>query len=160
MIKSSQQKVLDDLDKAILRALQQEGRISASELAKRVSLSVAATHTRMRRLEKEGFIRRYMAVVDQEKIGYDLLCFIHISFRLHEPKEVTRFLEEIRKLPEVLECFKVTGEYDCIVKVLVKNHRDFDRFWSDELTRIPGIARTHTAIVTHEVKTNGPVPVD
>jgi Lrp/AsnC family leucine-responsive transcriptional regulator len=151
---------MDEIDRGMLRCLQEDGRISVSDLARRIQLSVAATHARMRRLERDGYIRGYTAIVDTEQMGYDLLCFMHISFRLHQPEEVARFLEEVRQMPEVLECYKVTGEYDCILKVLVRNHRDFDRFWTEKVIHIPAVARTHTEIVTQYVKRHGIVPVD
>lgn len=160
MLKSSRSRALDTTDRQMLEILQREGRISASELGKRVNLSVAATHVRMRRLESDGYIKGYMAVVNRERIGYDLLCFIHVSFRLHQPEEMMRFLDEIRRMPEVIECHKVTGEHDCILKVVVKNHHDYERFWNEALTRIPGVARTHTAIVVNEIKSNSPTPID
>jgi DNA-binding Lrp family transcriptional regulator len=160
MIKSSAKAMLDELDKDILRALQEDGRISLVELGKRVKLSTAATHARVRQLEKRGFIQRYAAIVSREKIGYDLLCFIHISLRLHQPHEMMMFLDEIGKMPEVLECYKVTGEHDIILKVLVKNHHDYERFWMEKLTKVPGVAKTHTAIVVNEIKESGTVPIE
>lgn len=159
MLNTSRTKPLDEIDKAILKELQEDGRLSASELARRIKLSVAATHSRVRHLERDSYISGYRAVVDPEKLGFDLLCFVRISFRLHQQDEVARFLDEVRQMPEVLECYKVTGEFDCVLKVLVRNHRDFDRFWSEKLIHIPAVARTHTEIVTHNVKTNGSTPI-
>src|SRR5215510_12677118 len=104
MIKSSKNATLDNIDKALLRALQTEGRLSNVQLARKISLSPPATHTRRRRLEKDGYIRRYTAVVDRERAGYDLLCFIHISMQMHQLDQVDKFRKLILKMPEVLEC--------------------------------------------------------
>ena len=76
--------MLDDLDKSLLRSLQVNGRLSNVELARKINLSPPATHTRLKRLERDGYIRQYTAIVDREKAGYDLLCFIHISLQMHQ----------------------------------------------------------------------------
>ena len=161
MIKFSHGKIeLDAVDKAILKHMQQEGRLSVTDLAQRISLSVPATHTRLRQLESANYIERYVALVNKEKIGYDLMCYIHISFSLHQPEQFANFIAAIRDFPEVLECHKVTGEYDYMMKVIVRNHRALERFLSDKLTRLPGIARTHTYVVVDELKSVTAVPVE
>lgn len=160
MIKSSRQITLDDVDKAILRALQTDGGLSNVELAKVVKLSPPATHTRVRRLEKEGYIRQYTAVVDREKAGYDLLCFIHIGMQLHQLEQVEKFRAAIRKLPEVLECHHITGEHDYLLKVVVRNRKDLERFVVGQLTPMPGVARIHTSLVFSEVKSTTALPLD
>ena len=160
MVKSSQQTVLDDIDKAILRALQMNGGLSNVELARAVKLSPPATHTRVRRLEKGGYIRNYTAIVDREKAGYDLLCFIHIGMQLHQFEQVEKFRAAIRKLPEVLECHHITGEYDYILKVALRNRKDLERFVVDRLTPMPGVARIHTSLVFSEIKSTTALPLE
>ena len=88
MISYSVTPELDDVDKAILRILQTDGRISNVELARRIALSPPATHARLRRLEQDGVIREYTAVLDRERAGFDLLCFIHVSLSLHQLAQV------------------------------------------------------------------------
>ncbi|MBI3164015.1 MAG: Lrp/AsnC family transcriptional regulator, partial [Chloroflexi bacterium] len=117
MIKNSKNIMLDNVDKSLLRALQVDGRLSNVELARKISLSPPATHARLRRLEKDGYIRNYTAVVNREKAGYDLLCFIHISMQMHQLDQVDRFRKTIRQMAEVLECHHITGEYDYLLKV-------------------------------------------
>jgi len=160
MIKNSQNLMLDDLDKALLRALQADGRLSNVELARKISLSPPATHTRLKRLEKDGYIRQYSAVVDREKAGYDLLCFIHISLQMHQVEQVDKFREATRNMPEVLECHHITGEYDYLLKVALKNRKDLERFVVDKITPIPGVARIHTSLVLAEVKSTMALPLD
>lgn len=160
MIKSSQQLALDDIDKSLLRALQTNSNLSNVELAKAVKLSPPATHARVRRLEKEGYIRHYAAVVDREKAGYDLLCFIHISMQLHQLEQVEKFRAAIRKMPEVLECHHITGEFDYLLKVVVRNRQDMERFVVRQLTPMPGVARIHTSLVFTEVKSTTALPLD
>ncbi|MFN8386022.1 MAG: winged helix-turn-helix transcriptional regulator, partial [Anaerolineales bacterium] len=88
---------LDSVDKSLLRALQLDGRLSNVQLAKKISLSPPATHSRLRRLEKDGYVRQYAAVIDREKAGYDLLCFIHISLQMHKVEQVEKFREATRR---------------------------------------------------------------
>ncbi len=160
MIKSSQQAMLDAVDKALLRALQTDGRLSNVELARRINLSPPATHARLRRLEKDGYLRQYTAVVDREKAGYDLLCFIHISLQMHQVEQVEKFRKMVRQMPEVLECHHITGEYDYLLKVVLRNRKDLERFVVDRLTPIPGVARIHTSLVFTEVKSTMALPLE
>jgi len=160
MIKNSQDLMLDNLDKSMLRALQTDGRLSNVELARKISLSPPATHTRLKRLEKDGYIRHYTALVDREKAGYDLLCFIHIGLQMHQVMQVEKFREATRKMPEVLECHHITGEYDYLLKVVLKNRKDLERFVVDKITPIPGVARIHTSLVLAEVKSTMALPLE
>ncbi len=159
MIKNSQSLMLDNIDKSLLRALQADGRLSNVELSRKISLSPPATHTRLKRLEKDGYIRQYSAVVDREKAGYDLLCFIHISLQMHQVEQVERFREATRKMPEVLECHHITGEYDYLLKVALHNRKDLEKFVVDKITPI-GVARVHTSLVLAEVKSTMALPLD
>ena len=152
--------MLDKVDKSMLRALQADGRLSNVELARKISLSPPAAHARLRRLEKDGYIRQYTAVVDREKAGYDLLCFIHISLQMHQVTQVEKFREATRKMPEVLECHHITGEYDDLLKVVLRNRKDLERFVVDKLTPIPGVARIHTSLVLVEVKATMALPLE
>lgn len=160
MIKNSKSMILDAVDKALLRALQKDGRLSNVELARRINLSPPATLARTKRLEKDGYIRQYTAVVDSDKAGYDLLCFIHISLQMHEVKQVESFREATRRMPEVLECHHITGEYDYLLKVVLKNRKDLEKFVVDKITPIPGVARIHTSLVLVEVKTTTALPLE
>ena len=160
MIKNSKNLTLDRVDKSLLRALQLDGRLSNVQLAKKISLSPPATHSRLRRLEKDGYIRQYAAVIDREKAGYDLLCFIHISLQMHKVEQVEKFREATRRMPEVLECHHITGEYDYLLKVVLKNRKDLERFVVDKITPIPGVARIHTSLVLTEVKATMALPLE
>jgi DNA-binding Lrp family transcriptional regulator len=152
--------MLDDIDKALLRSLQADGRLSNVELARKVNLSPPATHTRLKRLERDGYIRQYAAIVDREKAGYDLLCFILIGLQMHQVAQVEKFREATRKMPEVLECHHITGEYDYLLKVALKNRKDLEVFVVDKITPIPGVARIHTSLVLVEVKSTAALPLE
>lgn len=160
MIKKLQDTMLDETDKSLLRNLQTDGRLSNVELARKINLSPPATLARLRRLEKDGYIRNYTAVVDREKAGYDLLCFIHISMQMHQLEQVENFRKLVREMPEVLECHHITGEYDYLLKVVLRNRKDLERFAVDRLTPIPGVARIHTSLVFTEVKSTTALPLE
>ena len=150
---------LDEIDRIILDAVQANGRISNADLARKVNLSPAATHSRLRRLEREGFIRGYTARLDREKIGYDLLCFIQVSLMVHQYDQVQQFRETVLAMPEVLACYHITGEFDYLLKVVLRNRADLEQFVVNQLTPLPGVARLHTSLVLSEVKTAERLPV-
>ncbi len=150
---------LNELDRSILQALQVNGRISNADLARLVNLSPPAVHARMKRLEQQGIIQQYVALLDREQMGYDMLCFINVSLALHQREHVDHFRQLVRDMPEVLECHHLTGEYDYLLKVVVRSRRDLERFVVDQLTPIPGVARIHTSLVLSEVKATTAVPL-
>lgn len=153
-------KELDRSDRAILQTLQRQGRISNRALAESVHLSPPACHARLRRLEADGFIRGYHAVLDRRKLGLDNLCFIELGLAVHQRERIGEILEDIVALPEVLECYHLTGEYDYLLKVAVVDTDALHQFISERLVPVPGIARVHTSLVLKEIKSIGVLPVD
>ncbi|AOS98242.1 Leucine-responsive regulatory protein [Microbulbifer aggregans] len=143
---------LDRTDIAILRVLQAEGRISNVELSDRVHLSPPATLARVRRLEQEGYISGYAAMLNREKLGHDNLALIEIALELHQHERIAEVLGQLVAMPEVLECYHVTGEYDYMIKVSTVNNRALDHFIATRLIPLPGIARIHTSIVLKALK--------
>lgn len=150
----------DHLDSAILSILQGEGRITNAELARRIDLSPPATFARLRRLESEGIIRGYAALLDREKAGFDMLCFVQLSLQLHQPEQVQSVRQAIEDLPEVLECYHVTGDYDFLLKVAIRNRADLERFALQRLTPIHGVARIQTILTLSEVKSTTVLPLE
>ena len=150
---------LDDIDHEVLHALQGDGRISNAELAKRVGLSRAATHARVRKLEQLGVISRYTAIVDPEAVGFELLCLIGVAMTLHSQETIARARKAIAEMPEVLECWHVTGDFDYILKVAVRSRGDLQRFILDRLTPVPGIARVNTSLVLGVEKSTTALPL-
>ncbi|MBC8258527.1 MAG: Lrp/AsnC family transcriptional regulator [SAR324 cluster bacterium] len=151
---------LDSADQAILAELQKDGRLSNVELAKRIHLSPPAAHVRRKRLEDEGYLEQYSAVLNRKKMGYDMLCFIHLHLQMHQPENVARIPEEAKKLPEILECHHVTGEYDYLLKVIVRDREDLEDFIVNRLMPIPGIARIRTSLVLREIKSTTSLPLE
>ncbi len=159
MIQYSQDEALDDIDKTILKQLQADGRVSNAELARRINLSPPAIHARIRQLEKRGYINQYAALLDRERSGYDMLCFVHMSLQVHQQENIDRVRTAINQMPEVLECYHVTGEFDYLLKVVIRNRKDLERFLMDRLTPISGVARFNTSLVLTEVKSTTVLPL-
>lgn len=150
---------LDQTDRSILSFLQAEGRLTNVEIARRLGLSAPAIHARVRRLEADGLVQRYAAILDHEQLGYDMVCFVQISLQKHGSEQVERFREAVRAIPEVLECHHITGEYDYLLKVLAQNRRDLERIVVHRLTPIAGVARIHTSLALAEVKRTTAIPL-
>ena len=151
--------ILEELDISILQILQSDARISNAELARRINLSPPATLVRVRRLEESGYIDGYAAFVNHRQAGYDMLCFVSVSLQLHDIEQVTGFRDVVRKIPEVLECHHVTGDYDYLLKIVARNTQDLENFLLRKLTPIPGVARIHTSLVLNEVKSTTVIPI-
>lgn len=159
VVESSVQKDIDETDKAILRLLQADGRISNAEVARRVELSAPATHARVKRLEEAGVIRQYATLLDRETIGYDMVCFISVSLQLHQFDAIERFKELVQDMPEVLECHHITGEFDYLLKAVFRNRDELQEFVVNRLTPIPGMARINTSLVLIEIKATQELPI-
>ncbi len=142
----------DQLDLAILEELQHNGRLSVADLARKIHLSQPAVHNRIKRLEREGIIRQYVALIDREAAGYEVMGFIRISI---QPRSRENFCEAQRILsaaPQVLECYRTTGSFDLMLKVLVTNHKALDHFIESVVMTLPGVERIETDMVLNEIK--------
>lgn len=160
MIESSKVNMnLDDIDRAILRALQANGRISNADLARQVNLSPPAVHARMRRLEDQGIIRHYTVVLDREALGFEMLCLISIRMERHQRPDIERLRAAVLDMPEVLECHHLTGEFDYQLKVVVHNRKELERFVIDRLSTIQGLAHIRTSLVYSEIKATTDLPL-
>lgn len=151
--------VLDNIDQELLRILQGNARISNAELARRVELSPSGLQKRLRRLETNGYIERYAAVLNRHKIGYELMVFVHISLQRHVASGFEAFRKEIVQLPEVLECYNLTGEDDYILKVIVKDVPHLENFLLRQLTSMPAVDKVRTGLVLNEIKASTTIPI-
>jgi len=153
-------KLLDDKDRALLGFLQEDARITGTELAKRVDLSPPGLQKRVRKLEELGVIEAYRTLLNRETLGFDMLCFIQVTLQRHEPEAIQRFRDLVQSMPEVMECFHLTGEYDYLLKVIVHNRKHLEHFLVDELTPIRGMDKIRTSLVLSEIKVTTAVPLD
>ena len=135
---------MDDIDLKILEELKRNGRATASEISKAVSLSVPATAERIRKMERSGIIEGYLVKINQKALGYKLLVFILVC--LDTTENISRFRREIVRNPHVLECHHVAGQSDYLLKVLVSDTDELESFISDYLKGIPGVVSSTTII--------------
>ncbi len=150
---------LDAIDCTLLEILQEDARLTNAELARRVELSATGVHKRLRRLEEAGVIARYVAVVDREVVGYDMLCFVQVTLQRHEPDAVNNFRREVQHMPEVLECHHLTGEFDYLLKVIVRNRKHLEQFILHTLTPVRGMDKVRTSLVLSEIKPTAAIPL-
>jgi DNA-binding Lrp family transcriptional regulator len=150
---------MDRYDRQILEALQEDGRISNKQLAERVNLSESACLRRVRALEDEGTIQRYAALLSQEKIGVPGDVLVHIGLHREEQSELAAFEEAVRQIPEVMECYLMTGEFDYLLRVVVADMADFERIHKEELTRLPGVARVNSSVAIRKVLKRTALPL-
>ena len=143
---------LDRIDRKILRCLQDNGRISFVDLAERVGLSTSPCLERVRRLERDGFIRRYTALLDPGRLGAGLLVFVEISLDYKSPDIFDRFRESVRNLPEILECHLVSGHFDYLLKARIADMRDYRALLGEILKTLPGVRDSRSFVVMEEVK--------
>ena len=152
--------LLDDKDRKVLAYLQEDARISNAELARRIDLSPPGLQKRLRRLESRGIIDRYVTLLNREAVGFDMLCFIQVTMRRHEPHAITRFRLLVQDMPEVLECYSVTGEFDYLLKIAVRNRKHLERFLMEDLTPVAGMDTIRTSLVLRGIKETTAVPLE
>lgn len=142
----------DALDNKILELLQVDAKQTNKELSGKLNLSVTAVYERIKKLEKEGVIKKYVALINKEKIGKAFVAFCHIKLIKHSQDYVVHFEKDVAKLEEVTECYHISGDYDYILKVHVSNMEAFREFMVDKLTTINHIGSTHSMFMINEVK--------
>jgi len=150
---------MDRFDRLILEALQGDGRISNKQLAQQVHLSESACLRRVRALEEDGMIERYVAMLNQRKVGVPGDVLVHIGLHREEQSELAAFEDAVRNIPEVMECYLMTGEFDYLLRVVVKDMADFERIHKDELTRLPGVARVNSSFAIRTVLKRTALPL-
>ncbi len=144
--------VFDDIDKKLLFYLQEDSKQTNKELSNKLNLSVTAVYERIKKLEKSGVIENYVVLVNKEKVDKSFVAFCHIKLIQHSQEFVVKFEKEVTNLNEVLECFHISGDYDYLLKVLVKDMAAFREFMVKKLTTINHIGSTHSMFVINEVK--------
>ncbi len=150
---------LDRIDRRLLALLQADGRLSVAELARRVHLSPTPCFERVRRLEREGYIRGYAADLDPGKLGAGLIAFVEVQLDRTTPDVFNRFRDGVIGLTPVQECHMVAGGFDYLLKVRTADMAAYRRFLED-LAALAGVEQTHTYVVMEEVKSSRAVPID
>ncbi|WP_426430699.1 Lrp/AsnC family transcriptional regulator [Winogradskyella sp. HB-48] len=144
--------MLDEIDKELLKLLQKDSKQTNKALSNALGLSVTAVYERIRKLEKNGIINNYVALIDKKKVDKAFVAFCHVKLVQHSQDYVMKFEREVRKLDEVLECYHISGDYDYLLKVLVEDMEAFRDFMVKKLTNIDHIGSTHSMFMINEVK--------
>ncbi len=150
---------LDAIDKRILSALQRTGRMSNSDLSEKVNLSASACHRRVQRLEAEGYIRDYVALLDARMMGVPTTVFVEITLQGQTDEVLDAFEKSVSRIPDVLECHLMAGTADYILKVVAENTEDFARIHRQHLARLPGVAQMQSSFALRTVFKTTALPV-
>lgn len=149
----------DKIDQQILTALQDNARLTISELADQVDLSVSGVKKRLSKLEERGVILQYATHLDRSMLGLYLLCFVEVMLTAHQRADVAHFDEKIQAFDEVLECHRLTGGADYLLKIVVRDREHLDNFLMDTLLPLSAVDKVQTSIVLKEVKETTKIPI-
>jgi Lrp/AsnC family leucine-responsive transcriptional regulator len=150
---------LDSIDRRILSTLQVTGRMSNAELSEKVNLSPSACHRRVSRLESEGFITDYVALLNPRKMGRPTTVFVEITLSGQADEVLDAFEREVAKIPDVLECHLMAGTADYLLKVVALDTEDFARIHRRHLARLPGVAQMQSSFALRTVRQTTALPV-
>ena len=150
---------LDPMDCRLLRVLQRRGRISNAELAEAVNLSASACHRRVQRLEAEGYITGYVALLDPRKLGVPATVFVEITLTAQADEVLDAFERAVARIPDLLECHLTAGTADYILKLVAEDTEDFARIHRQYLTRLPGVAKMQSSFALRTVVKTTALPV-
>ena len=150
---------LDQVDRQLLKLLQEDGRISNANLARTVGLSPPSVLQRVRKLEEMGLVANYTAILDREAMGYSLMVIAQVSLSLHNKKPIDAFVAAIGNIPEVLECLHVSGDYDFLLKIIVEDMHAYERFIREQLSTIDGVGKIHSCFVLASKKYTTELPL-
>jgi len=152
-------KVLDRTDRRILECLQADGRISNVQLAREVNLTATPCIERVKRLERQGYIRGYTALLDPELVDASLLVFVEIDLSHTSPDAFRQFRDEARKLPEIMDCHLVSGNFDYLIKARVSDMKAYRELLGEKILSLPGVNGSRSYVVMEEVKETLSLPL-
>ncbi|MGV4414479.1 Lrp/AsnC family transcriptional regulator [Chryseobacterium sp. T1] len=143
---------MDSIDRKLLNLLQEDSKQTTKELANSLNLSVTAVYERIRKLEKNKIIKKYVALIDYEKVNRDFVVLCHVKLLQHKKEYLMQFEKEVMQLREVMDCFHVSGDYDYILKIAVSNIKEYRQFVVTKLTSLQHIGSSHSSFVIGEIK--------
>lgn len=150
---------LDITDRKLIYLLQEDSTRTTKELSLKLNLSVTAVYERVKKLEREGIVDKYVAVINRNKVNKGFVVFCHLKLIQHTKEYLTRFEQQVTKLDEVLECYHVSGDYDYILKIFVANMEEYREFMVTKLTTLQHIGSTHSTFMISEVKNSNIIVV-
>lgn len=143
---------MDEKDLHLLRLIQENAKLTVKELAQEVSLSLTPVYERIRRLEQEGYIKKYAAILDAEKLNRGFMVLCQIKLKIHDKSVGHNFVKEILEIDEVVECFNISGDYDFFLKVQAKDMKHYQDFVFNKLGSVDSIGSAHSTFVMAEIK--------
>jgi Lrp/AsnC family leucine-responsive transcriptional regulator len=150
---------MDATDRRILTVLQKQGRMTNAELSERVNLSPSACHRRVQRLEEDGYIAGYVALLDARRLGWPTTVFVEITLSGQADEVLDAFEREVKKVPDILECHLMAGTADYLLKIIAQDTEDFARIHRQYLARLPGVAQMHSSFALRTVFKTTALPV-
>ena len=150
---------LDETDRKILRILQRNSDLTVKELAAKLHLSTSPTFERQKRLERDGYIERYMAVVNPRKVGNGIMVLCNIRLKQHSQELIQEFMDVVQNLEEITECYNTSGDYDFLIKVYAHDMKSYQQFMLNTLGTINCIGSLHSIFVIDETKNTHGVPI-
>ncbi|CDO37928.1 MULTISPECIES: Lrp/AsnC family transcriptional regulator [Novosphingobium] len=150
---------LDAYEKKILRELQRDANQTTAQIAERVGLSASPCWRRIDRLEREGVIKRRVALVDREKVGLNAHVFVQVKLTAHGRANLDEFASKIREFPEVLDCYVLMGAVDFMIRVVAKDINAYERFFFEELSQLPGVQEVISTVALSQIKSTTELPI-
>lgn len=150
---------LDETDRQILKRLQENAKLNVKELADELHLTKTPVYERIRRLEKEGVIKKYVAVLDRERLPSSMVVFCSVSLEVQKIEKIEQFSRQVSEIPEVLECYLMGGTSDFMLKVIVEDLAAYHHFSSGKLAALPNVSQIKSAFVLHQIKRGTVVPI-
>lgn len=150
---------IDKIDKKILALLQVDAKLTTKEVAVELGLTTTPTHERIKRLERLGYIKGYVAIIDRKKVEQPLLAFCNVALKEHSQQHLKKFEEQIQQFEEVLECFHITGIFDYLLKIVVKDMDAYHYLTFHKLAMLENIENVQTIFAMNDIKVTSAIPV-
>lgn len=150
---------MDEIDKKILNTLQKDAKANMKRLAAELNISKSPLYERVRRLEEEGYITHYAAIVDKDKVGKPVIVFCRLALLVHDHENYARFVRDILEIEEVVECYSIGGEYELLIKIVLEDLEAYDKFRFEKLTCVQGIAKINSSIMIRELKNSSYIKI-
>lgn len=149
---------IDAIDKRIIQLLLNDGKMKIKEIAHQLNMTNTPIFERIKRLEKEGYIKGYTAKVDASKLGFTLVAFCSVTLERHHKEYLSQFIEEVKELAEVIECYHIAGMFDYLLKIRVQDMENYQHFITHKLANLSNIGRVQSSFVMTEIKNEDHLP--
>lgn len=150
---------LDAYEKKILRLLQEDAALSNADIAERIGLSASPCWRRIDRLEREGFIKRRVALLDRQKVGLNAQIFAQVKLNAHGRANLDEFAASIREIPEVLECYVLMGSVDFLLRIVTSDIEAYEKLFFNRLSQLPGVQEVNSTVALSEIKSTTSLPI-